>query len=129
VGDFRQRLLDGVYDQFGVDAVYAAPGVPPVGVRLKLLQDSGEDSYAPQPGALSRMVADGVIVKLRAHDPGLDGSAPMRGGVFTLADDAPIRPGESFEILGRPMRLDSGRLEWTCQCSEGDPVIEEPDGG
>lgn len=126
--DFRQRILDAAYARWGVDAAYLPEGGQSADVRICFAAESGEDSGSPM-GMLSRVVQDAVIVRIRAHDAGLAGLAPAERAVITIAADAPVRAGEVFVITGQPMRMDTARLEWTCQCAEEDPADLPEDGG
>lgn len=122
--DFRQRILDAAYARWGVGAVYQPPAGEPADVRVCFATQSGEESASPM-GMLSSIVQDGVTVRIRAADPGLDGSPPVSAGIITISATAPVRAGEVLVITGQPMRMDSARLEWTCQCAEPDPADED----
>jgi hypothetical protein len=128
---FRHRILDATYAQFGVDAVLTRPGGAAREVRVLLGRDSGEKEAVMPFGAMSRPVLDAVLVRLRAHDPGLaDLGEPRHDDVIVIDAGADVRAGEALVIDGDPRRLDAFRLEWTCSCAEPDAELEpegEPD--
>ena len=116
---FAKRVLGAMFSgPHSLGAVYAAPGEALAdGSALRVIVAQGEEGDAVS-GFVSKIALPRTVIEIRAGDPALEGGEPAEGGSIKIDDDAPEFAGAVFEIEGKPLRLDSARLVWTCYVAE-----------
>ncbi|RXF72118.1 head-tail joining protein [Hansschlegelia zhihuaiae] len=103
--DLADKAVDAAFWAIAAPAEYRAPSASG-GVPCKVVVVSpDEDLDVGQSRVTTRT--------MRLDVRGFDVPQPVKGGVFTLLDDAGA-PAGSWRVLGDPQRKDSLRRIWTC---------------